>query len=154
MLKGLRNPVSGVFIRTSQRAFSLTEVFVCIALILIISSSILTAIISGNRVINRISHRVMAMNYAREATEELLNRGFDGLTATTGFTAYEYALPSGDFLDNLSGQRQYRIDEQTWGTEATDYKIITVRVSWIDPYSSEAKTDDYVVYLADRVTIL
>jgi len=140
--------------KTSQRAFSLVEVFVCIALMLIISSSILTAIISGNRVINRVSYRVMAMNYGREAIEELINRGFDGLNSTTGYIAYEYAISSGNFLDKLSGQREYEVNTHTWGAEITDYKEVTVRVTWTDPYSLETKTDDYIVYIADRITVL
>jgi type II secretory pathway pseudopilin PulG len=154
MLKRFKSLISSKFRITSRKAFSLMEVFVCIALIMIISSSILTAIVAGNRIINRVSHRVMAMNYAREAVEELFNRGFDGLSTTVGFTSYEYALPSGDFLDNLSGLRQYEVDALTWGAEAADYKKITVRVSWTDPYSLQVKTEDYVVYMADRITIL
>jgi type II secretory pathway pseudopilin PulG len=154
MIKRCKGLISSSIRRASKKAFSLMEVFVCIALIMIISSSILTAIVAGNRIINRVSHRVMAMNYAREAVEELFNRGFDGLSTTTGLTNYEYTLPSGDFLDNLSGLRQYEVDSLTWGAEAADYKKITVRVSWTDPYSSETKTEDYVVYIADRITIL
>jgi type II secretory pathway pseudopilin PulG len=154
MLKELNIFKSKVFKKTSSRAFSLVEVFVCIVLILIISSSILAAIISGNRIINRVSYRVMAMNYGREAVEELINRGYDGLNSTTGYIAYEYALPSGNFLDKLSGQRQYQVTLQTWGAEVTDYKEVTVRVTWTDPYSLQTKTEDYIFYLADRVTIL
>ncbi|MDP8261049.1 MAG: hypothetical protein P9M01_01745 [Candidatus Kappaea frigidicola] len=148
--------------KTSQRAFSLVEVFVCAALVILVSVGSITAVVNVHRVINKVSFRIMAMNFAKEVLEELANRGYDSLSATDGYIAYEDALPvESDFLNKVNGQREYRVDEHTWGTETVDYKQITVKITWNDYYFLDSETgnpivysDEYIVYVADRVTVL
>lgn len=141
--------------------FTLAEVFIAIAIVLILSSAILTTIIASNRIVNRLNHRVSAINYARHTLEELKNeaRDVDGtegfeqaaLNDTAGWVSL--ALPSGE-LSGLSGQRRYRIEDATWGTYAVDYKVLTVEVSWTDPYSSETKSVELKTYIADKVSVI
>lgn len=138
----------------SKNGFTIIEAFVALGLLLLISASILTTIITANRMVNRTSYRVMALNFGRQSLEEIRNRGFDSLLAMGSLISYEYELPDGKFKDDLSGQRQYKIESQTWGAEICDYKVITVQVSWVDPYSGNTKTEEFLVYLADRVTVL
>ncbi len=141
--------------------FTLTEVFIAIAIVLMLSSAILTTIIASNRIVSRLNHRVSAINYARHTLEELKNeaRDVDGtegfeqaaLNDTAGWV--NLALPSGE-LSDLSGQRRYRIDDATWGTYAVDYKVLSVEVSWTDPYSGETKSVELKTYIADKVSVI
>lgn len=85
---------------------------------------------------------LIAVNFARQTLDQLKNavstrtaagqNGAPLLSTGGGCTAND--LPAGTPLAGFAGQRMYRVTDVDADIDgSTDYKLVTVRVSWTDP---------------------
>jgi hypothetical protein len=125
------------------------EVLVCATLFLIVSSGIVMSIISANRAINRVNHKYVAMNYARDFIDKTIansrdiytergvldpneGEGFaNRLDETDGWQNHE--LPESSFKNNLSGALEYMIENGKLVEQATGEGK---EVIWVDDDSN------------------
>ena len=123
----------------NKTGFSLVEIIISVLIITIMSAGMLGAFVGGQQLINRSSHRLQAMNFAREA--------YDRLRAN-----YKYTDPQMDVTIEPA-----RHDESEIGTivrgdmtslgdplkyavassDQTAYKEVTVYVTWTEPIWTE-----------------
>lgn len=127
--------------------FTLVEVVVAMLIVSLVAAGMLAVFVVGRRSIGMAGHEVQALDFAREAIDELKGRvggylwGDDYLDPTpTGGTYYppgspSGGLPPGDFRDTFGGVRTYTVDNVPAGIADGQerYKRVTVRVNWTEP---------------------
>lgn len=107
-------------------------------------AGMLVLFVAGRRSVGLAGRKVQALDFARDAIEELKGRvggdlwpppdGPDTYLNDTGGAQIVYLLPPGDFRDTLGGNRTYTVED--WdvdGDNITDYKNVTVTVTWFEP---------------------
>lgn len=118
----------------NKTGFSLVEIIISVLLITIMSAGMLGAFVGGQQLINRSSHRLQAMYFAREAYDRLrANHYYDEdpeMTIGGGKT------PAGDLATILRGGMTGFSTALTYDVSSSDqsaYKEVIVHVTWTEP---------------------
>lgn len=105
--------------------FTLVEVIVALVIMLITATGVFSSFIVVKRYVVRATHRILALNFARQELEEFRPQA-SSLTPTT-WTSYEN-LP-GEFYSKFNAQRCYKVEIVT----DRDYHKVTVKIRWDEP---------------------
>ena len=117
--------------KNAKAGFSLIEVLITIALIAIVAVTALSFIVYCDRLALQADTRIVAANFVRETTEVLYKKDYRdiSLSATTG-DGLSDPLPTDPAFGSGFISR-YPIAARTYTvTDNSDYKLITVKVTW------------------------
>ena len=118
----------------NKTGFSLVEIIISVLIITIMSTGMLGAFVGGQQLINRSSHRLQAMNFAREAYDRLrANHYYD---ADPEMTIGNGKTPAGDLGTILRGGMTAFSTALTYDVSSSDqsaYKEVIVHVTWTEP---------------------
>jgi len=118
----------------NKTGFSLVEIIISVLIITIMSAGMLGAFVGGQQLINRSSHRLQAMNFAREAYDRLrANHYYD---ADPEMTIGGGKTPAGDLGAILKGGMTAFSTALTYDVSSSDqsaYKEVIVHVTWTEP---------------------
>ena len=118
----------------NKTGFSLVEIIISVLIITIMSAGMLGAFVGGQQLINRSSHRLQAMNFAREAYDRLrANHYYD---ADPEMTIGGGKTPVGDLGTILRGDMTAFSTALTYDVSSSDqsaYKEVIVHVTWTEP---------------------
>ena len=118
----------------NKTGFSLVEIIISVLIITIMSTGMLGAFVGGQQLINRSSHRLQAMNFAREAYDRLrANHYYD---ADPEMTIGDGKTPAGDLGTILRGGMTAFSTALTHDVSSSDqsaYKEVIVHVTWTEP---------------------
>ena len=118
----------------NKTGFSLVEIIISVLIITIMSAGMLGAFVGGQQLINRSSHRLQAMNFAREAYDRLrANHYYD---ADPEMTIGNGKTPAGDLGTILRGGMTAFSTALTYDVSSSDqsaYKEVIVHVTWTEP---------------------
>jgi len=118
----------------NKTGFSLVEIIISVLIITIMSAGMLGAFVGGQQLINRSSHRLQAMNFAREAYDRLrANHYYD---ADPEMTIGGGKTPAGDLGTILRGGMTAFNTKLRYDVSSSDqsaYKEVIVHVTWDEP---------------------
>lgn len=123
--------------KSVKKGFTLVEVIVALVIVLLTAAGIFASFITAKRYVLRSNHRIVALNFARQKTEDLRrllgqNRWNQDLPAglnPADWSSYE-SLP-GEFGARWLAKRRYKIEpvEDPPGVPR-EYRRVTVEISW------------------------
>ena len=124
------------FMKNERTGFTLVEIIVSLALIAVVVITSLQFLIYCDSFAMKANEKIAAENFAREAMEGLYQKQYSDNTITANTNYGTNTLPTGaafgsSLRDKHSGTRTYSVGpEQTDTLTNTQYKVITVTVTW------------------------
>jgi len=148
-----------------QRGFTLTEVIVAGVILSLLLATALSIYPLSKRWFERAHYQLIAVQYARNVFERLLEEDFssnlltegthnkdsadtpDIISITEGEFKYEYD-EGGNRIDKFNADRYYEVVDNTWDT--TNIKEIKVTVEWDEPDTKQRKTESIIDVIVEQ----